>query len=134
MFGDLILAHLVGDYLLQNDFIAQNKKSNKSVCVLHVVLYILPFIAILSTYGSLTSSLYSLTCSLLFFLLVATQHFLQDYYFWTHKFMAISKQSQFAKPPFAPWSIIVVDNTLHLAFIWFAYINLFYIPKSLNLF
>lgn len=39
----LILCHLVGDYVLQNDFIAKSKGENRYHLFVHCMLYILPF-------------------------------------------------------------------------------------------
>ena len=39
----LILCHLAGDYVLQNDFIAQTKGSNWYHLFIHCMLYCLPF-------------------------------------------------------------------------------------------
>ena len=41
MFSEFIAAHLVGDYLLQNDFLATEKKNSSIVCMIHVLLYVL---------------------------------------------------------------------------------------------
>ena len=39
-----IYAHLIGDYLLQTDKMALNKKSSHLWCLLHVLSYMIPFI------------------------------------------------------------------------------------------
>ena len=39
----LILCHFVGDYVLQNDFIAKTKGKNAYHLFIHCLLYILPF-------------------------------------------------------------------------------------------
>ena len=39
----LIMCHLVGDYVLQSDFIAQSKGANWYHLFVHCALYILPF-------------------------------------------------------------------------------------------
>lgn len=39
----LIFCHLVGDYVLQNDFIAKTKGGNWYHLIVHCVLYCLPF-------------------------------------------------------------------------------------------
>lgn len=39
----LIFCHLVGDYVLQNDFIAKTKGENWYHLIVHCVLYSLPF-------------------------------------------------------------------------------------------
>ena len=38
-----LLLHFVGDYLLQNDWMAQNKTKDWFPCFIHCVLYTLPF-------------------------------------------------------------------------------------------
>lgn len=42
----LIMCHLVGDYVLQNDFIAKTKGSNWYHLFIHCTLYCLPFLII----------------------------------------------------------------------------------------
>lgn len=42
----LIMCHLIGDYVLQNDFIAKTKGENWYHLFVHCVLYCLPFIII----------------------------------------------------------------------------------------
>lgn len=39
----LVMLHLVGDYVLQGDFIAKTKGQNWYHLIVHCVLYILPF-------------------------------------------------------------------------------------------
>lgn len=39
----LIFCHLVGDYVLQNDFIAKTKGENWYHLIVHCILYCLPF-------------------------------------------------------------------------------------------
>lgn len=41
---NLILCHLIGDYVLQTDFIAKTKGENLYHLIIHCVLYIVPFI------------------------------------------------------------------------------------------
>jgi len=40
---ELIFCHLVGDYVLQSDFIAKTKGDNPYHLIVHCVLYCLPF-------------------------------------------------------------------------------------------
>ena len=42
----LILCHLLGDYVLQNDFIAKSKGSNWYHLFVHCALYVVPFIVV----------------------------------------------------------------------------------------
>ena len=39
----IILCHLIGDYVLQSDFIAQTKGSNWYHLLVHCFLYVVPF-------------------------------------------------------------------------------------------
>jgi hypothetical protein len=42
--ADQILAHLVGDYLLQSDWMAQRKRTNAIAAMVHAFVYSLPFL------------------------------------------------------------------------------------------
>lgn len=44
--ADQIVAHLVGDFLLQNDWMAREKSRNSLACLAHVLFYTLPFLLI----------------------------------------------------------------------------------------
>jgi len=38
------IAHLVGDFILQNEWMAVNKRRKSFVCLVHVLVYLLPFL------------------------------------------------------------------------------------------
>ena len=98
-----IYAHLIGDYILQNDWLSAKKKENNWVCLIHILLYMSFF----------------LFCSLEWWQLLAigVQHFLQDRTNFVVWFMKIKGSVKFAEPPFAPWSIILTDNIIHILWI-----------------
>jgi hypothetical protein len=98
-----IYAHLIGDYLLQNDWMVSRKKQSHAACTVHVALYMLPF----------------LWCDLSYmqFLAIGLQHFLQDRSNFIVWLMRVKGSSRFAEPPMAPWSIVVTDNVVHILFI-----------------
>lgn len=100
-----IYAHLIGDYLLQSDWMAKGKKVSSWICLAHVATYMIPF----------------LFCGLVWWqlLLIGIQHFLQDRTAFIIWLMKIKGSAEFAKPPMAPWSIIVTDNIVHILFIAF---------------
>ncbi len=102
-----IIGHLVGDYLLQNDWMALNKKKHSLNCVIHCLLWTLAVMFFTGWNSWLIASL-----------LFAT-HFLQDrtniVLFWMTK---INRQEKFATGPCSPWSIIVVDNVWHVLTLW----------------
>lgn len=98
-----IYAHLIGDYLLQTDWMAKSKKQKSWVCAAHVMTYLLPFLLCGFPVWKLAA--------------IGVQHFLQDrtnIVAWSMKW---SGRSTFALPPLAPWSIILTDNIFHVLFI-----------------
>lgn len=96
-----LIGHLIGDYLLQNDWMAVNKKKRTWPCLVHVLLY--------------TAAIGLLTWWPWWALLiVAVTHFIQDRTAIINWWMRFNRQTYFAQPPLAPWSIIVVDNVWHL--------------------
>lgn len=98
-----IYAHLIGDYLLQNDWMALNKKEGSWPCLVHTVLYLIPF---------------CFTGLLIWQIaLIGLQHFLQDRTQFVMWFMKVKGSEKFSSGPCAPWSIIVTDNILHILFI-----------------
>jgi hypothetical protein len=101
-----LMAHLIGDYLLQNDWMAVNKKLRNLPCFVHVALYTLTVLA--ATRWPWWA-----------IVIVFATHFAQDRTEFVLWFMRVKGQAGFAKPPLAPWSIIVVDNVLHLCVLWF---------------
>jgi hypothetical protein len=98
-----LVLHLIGDFLLQNHWMAVNKKSKGAfgfmVCTIHCALYSLPFFLIASP----------IQVSLIFL-----SHFLIDRWYFVKWYMKLVGQDGFAQPPFAPWSIFFVDMTFHL--------------------
>lgn len=102
-----IIGHLVGDYLLQNDWMALNKKKQSLPCAVHCTLWTLAVCAFAGWWTLPASAVLWVT------------HFAQDrtqiVHFWMTK---IVPQSEFTKPPYAPWSLIVVDNVWHIVALW----------------
>lgn len=98
-----IYAHLIGDFLLQTDWMAQGKKQNSWICLIHVITYMVPF--------ALT------TLDAWQLLLIALQHFIQDRTDFVLWMMRHTGKENFTEPPSAPWSIIVVDSIVHILFV-----------------
>jgi len=110
-----VLAHFIGDFLLQNDWQAVNKKKNNWSCTLHVTLYILPFL------------LTNLTPVQI--LLIYAQHWIQDrtnFVSWWCKTMgsfqrelkhnALVANNQYERV--LPWGHFVVDQVFHFIWMW----------------
>ena len=111
-----LLAHLVGDYILQSHDMAVNKTKNSYWAAYHAVMYTLPFIL--------------LTHNLLALLVICSTHFLIDR-FRVAVYITKLKNYIFGKldtsifdlangyPEETPawlstWLIIILDNTMHL--------------------
>jgi len=111
-----VLAHLIGDYLIQTDWMALNKKKSSFVCFVHVITYLIPFLFCGFTWWQL--------------LLIGTEHFIQDRTNIVLWFMKVKGSKLFATGPMAPWSIVVTDNILHI--LWIAFVA--WIPKAINIY
>ena len=97
------MAHLVGDYLLQNDWMANGKKNSTWICLIHVLFYCVPFVL----FGIPPLAV----------ALIGLEHFAQDRTGFVRWYMGAKGQDAFATH-LGPWSIIVVDNVLHLLFVY----------------
>lgn len=98
-----VLAHLVGDFILQNDWMSRNKKTNNIACTVHVITYLLPFLFTSISAWKLV--------------LIGIEHFIQDRTTIVEKFLLAVGKKDFTVPPLAPWSMIVVDTIFHILFI-----------------
>jgi hypothetical protein len=101
-----IFAHLIGEYLIQNDWMAFNKKNKSWICAVHVITYMIPFIFCDMAWWQL--------------LAIAVEHFAQDRTRFVTWLMRVKGSWRFATGNAAPWSIIVHDNILHI--LWIALI------------
>lgn len=100
-----ILAHFIGDFLLQNDWMAVGKKKNSFICTVHVTLYILPF--------------FLTELSLLQISLIYIQHWIQDRTTFIKWWCSITKsfQSELEKDSL-PWGHFIVDQIFHFIWMW----------------
>jgi hypothetical protein len=105
-----IVGHLVGDYLLQTDWMALNKKLRSWPCFVHCAIWT-ACVCIFTGWGWIPAA-FLLTC-----------HFVQDRTQIVKWWMTLKWKSQvgFMQPPFAPWSLIVVDNVWHIVQLWVAW-------------
>jgi hypothetical protein len=101
-----IVGHLVGDYLLQNDWMALHKKASSLRCAIHCALWTASVMLFAGWRSPVVAAV-----------LFAT-HFAQDRTGVIRWSMRMAGQEQFASGPCSPWSIIVVDNVWHIATIW----------------
>jgi hypothetical protein len=98
----LLCGHLVGDYVFQDDAQAKGKLTSSSVCAWHCFTYV--------------GAIFLLNPFLLSWpamLLIGLIHFPIDRWRLAAVWMRANGQSAFLKD-MGPWSLIVVDNTMHL--------------------
>lgn len=114
-----LVAHGVGDYILQSDWMAVNKAKNSWAALAHVLTYAIPFLFITQSITALAA--------------IAGSHFVIDrwrlarYLVWAKNFIA--PKSGWPKPweecsgtgynPSTPpwmavWLMIIADNILHV--------------------
>lgn len=98
----LLVGHLLGDYVLQDDWQAVNKTRSSLACAVHCTLYTLA-VWLCSFWWLPWWGL--LVCWL--------AHFPLDRWRLARRWMSL-RQEAFATGPLSPWSVVVVDNTLHL--------------------
>lgn len=101
MLAQMIVGHMIGDYLLQNDWMALNKKRSSFHCAVHCLLWTA---AVLACCGSA-----NLWLAAWLFL----THFAIDRTQFVPWYMGVVGQAGF-RDRMAPWSGIAVDNTWHL--------------------
>lgn len=114
MFMHWLIAHLIGDYILQNDAIARRKKINLFRGLEHVSLYILPF--------------FFCNLHIITILLIFVQHWLQDSTDFVKRFCLLFGKFQFDEGRF--WGHIIIDNVLHILFMYFV---IKYVDPLLNI-
>lgn len=100
-----IIGHLIGDYLVQTDWMAINKKTRSWPCAVHCAIWT-AVVCRLADWGWIPAAV----------LFVA--HFAQDRTNVIRWYIRVMKGEAFAQPPLAPWSIIVVDNVWHIVSLW----------------
>ncbi len=100
-----ILGNLVGDYLLQNDWMALNKKRSSFHCAVHCLVW---------TVSVIVFAQWPLWTSVPLFV----THFIQDRTNIISWYMDAVGQKAFRIGVCAPWSSIVVDNVWHMIAIY----------------
>lgn len=113
---DQLVAHAVGDYLLQSEWMAREKTTRSSVALIHSAFYLLPFLLI-------TLNPYALA-------VIGGTHFVIDrwhlarYVAWlkNRPWPGSASWSECARTGFHPdsppwmaaWLVIIIDNIMHI--------------------
>ena len=100
-----LVGHLVGDYLIQNDWMARNKKRSTVICAIHCGLWATTIIMFASWPLRLWPILFM-------------KHFIQDRTEIVKVWMNLIGQAEFRTGPCSPWSLTVIDNVWHITVIW----------------
>ena len=100
-----ILAHFIGDFLLQNDWMAVGKKKKSWICTIHVLFYMTPFLLVELTWIQ--------------FALIAIQHWLQDRTTFVAWYLRQTGgfQTELTHKTL-PWGHFIVDQVFHFIWLW----------------
>jgi hypothetical protein len=114
--ADQLVAHGVGDYLLQSDWMAQNKTKDSYAAATHAVAYAAPFLPLKPSKKALAA--------------IVGTHFLIDrfrlarYVCWAKNGakgpITTTGYPESAPPWMATWLLIIADNLLHVLINGFA--------------
>lgn len=115
--ADQLLAHMVGDYVLQSDWMATRKTSRLAVALVHALAYSLPFLF--------------LRPSLAAWVVIVATHAVIDrwrlarHVVWAKEWLAPTRPPPLADCPtgypddkpawLAVWLLIIADNAMHIA-------------------
>jgi hypothetical protein len=108
--ADQLVAHAVGDYILQSDWMADNKTKQHFAAAVHAITYTLPFLLITQSPAALA--------------IICGSHFVVDrwrlarFVVWLKNgpWLPLTATGyQDTKPPFlAIWLLIIADNIVHV--------------------
>jgi hypothetical protein len=115
LFDKLLVAHLVGDWLLQTEWQALNKSKNYRALFSHIAVYSLIMLGVLvADFGFQNIYAYIVVAML------ASSHALLDRGWPVIRFMKTFRLIVERKPE--RWLVMAVDQVIHVAFLAFAVI------------
>ena len=111
-----LILHLIGDYITQTDYMANNKTKNLRIAFLHAIVYTIPFILITQSPVALLVILISHAIIDRYRLaryVIFAKNYLNDR---TLKWEDCNKTGYPSNRPewLTVWLMIIADNTLHL--------------------
>lgn len=114
-----LIAHLIGDYVLQSDWMARDKTAKLGVAIVHAVVYALPFLVLCSPSPAALAVMVGTHA-------VIDRYRLAKYVCYAKNFLAPRRDwlpwkecsgtgYHKDRPPWmAVWLMIIADNTMHL--------------------
>lgn len=122
MFG-LLIGHLVGDYLLQSDWMAKGKSQpgirGDNICLLHCFIYSLAVTLAVILDGWRIPSVELWRSIGAVFVIASASHYPIDRWSLAKKWMGFYGQT--TEGPFAPLVYVAVDNGVHLTLTYVAF-------------
>ncbi|UCD20109.1 MAG: DUF3307 domain-containing protein [candidate division WOR-3 bacterium] len=113
VFESMLVAHLLGDWLLQTEWQAVNKKDNWHALVTHVLIYHVVLYAVLAARYGFWNSLVFIVVALL-----AVTHAILDLRRPVEWFIRTFRLSINRHP--SQWLVIVIDQSIHIILIGLA--------------
>lgn len=116
-----LILHLIGDYVTQSDWMAQNKTKNTGAALVHALVYSLPFLWLFPTQNRFCIGWFVILWSHFFidrFRLARYVVFAKNFLGWPWPSWEDCKTTGYpsARPAWlAVWLLIAADNTIHLA-------------------
>lgn len=114
--ADQLLAHLVGDYIIQSDWMANEKRKRTLAAVIHALTYTLPFLFLTQSSEAL-AFIFSTHLFIDRFGIARYVVWLKNLPYPGSKPWAQCRNTGYPdeRPPWlAVWLLIIADNTLHL--------------------
>ncbi len=108
---ELLLGHLVGDYVLQWNYMAHQKKlktlEGLFYCILHCILYSISICFFIKNFS--------------IFILIFASHYFVDRYSWlsTLHIKILKRPSVCSNDPLGIFCYVALDNTIHLVLMYY---------------
>jgi hypothetical protein len=116
--ADQLLAHALGDYVIQSDWMANEKTKRSLAALVHALTYALPFLLLTSSPGALAiivSTHFVIDRWRLARFVVFAKNFLGPRSKWPRWSECSQTGYPSDRPPWlAVWLLIIADNVLHV--------------------
>jgi hypothetical protein len=113
-----LITHLIGDYILQTDAMANRKTKNSLWALAHVLTYGIPFLILNPSYGALgviVITHFFIDRFRLARYVIAAKNSVTDWGNARAFFASPTGYLETTPPWMAVWLLIIADNTLHVA-------------------